>query len=203
MKHFKHIFSAVAIFLATTAVAQTTVMDVISGSPDHTSLRAALFQEGLDVVLSDASAEFTVFAPTNASFDALASALGTDLDGVLALSNLTDVLTYHVLGAAVPAADVTNGAIVDAVSTTNTLKLTKTAAGSVYVNQAMVVGADLTADNGVVHSVDAVLLPFETKLVAKPKPLSLTYLIPAPPSVLAPLTALCPPSLKAFRTPGL
>ena len=162
MKHFKHIFSAVAIFLATTAVAQTTVMDVIAGSPDHTSLRAALFQEGLDVVLSDASAEFTVFAPTNASFDALASALGTDLNGVLALSNLTDVLTYHVLGAAVPAADVTNGAIVDAVSTTNTLKLTKTAAGSVYVNQAMVVGADLTADNGVVHSVDAVLLPFET-----------------------------------------
>jgi transforming growth factor-beta-induced protein len=162
MKHFKHIFSAVAIFLATTAVAQTTVMDVIAGSPDHTSLRAALFQEGLDVVLSDASAEFTVFAPTNASFDALASALGTDLNGVLALSNLTDVLTYHVLGAAVPAADVTNGAIVDAVSTTNTLKLTKTAAGSVYANQAMVVGADLTADNGVVHSVDAVLLPFET-----------------------------------------
>tara|TARA_B100000524_G_scaffold109228_1_gene52911 strand:+ start:2250 stop:3821 length:1572 start_codon:yes stop_codon:yes gene_type:complete len=162
MKHFKHIFSAVAIFLATTAVAQTTVMDVIAGSPDHTSLRAALFQEGLDAVLSDASAEFTVFAPTNASFDALATALGTDLNGILALPNLSDVLTYHVLGVAVPAANVTNGAIVDAVSTTNTLKLTKTAGGSVYANQAMVVGADLTADNGVVHSVDAVLLPYET-----------------------------------------
>jgi transforming growth factor-beta-induced protein len=162
MKHFKHIFSAVAIFLATSAIGQTTVMDIISGSPDHTSLRAAIFQEGLDVVLSDASAEFTVFAPTNASFDALATALGTDLNGILALPNLTDVLTYHVLGVAVPAANVTNGTIVDAVSTTNTLKLTKTAAGSVYANQAMVVGADLTADNGVVHSVDAVLLPFET-----------------------------------------
>ena len=162
MKHFKHIFSAVAIFLASSAIGQTTVMDVISGSPDHTSLRAAIFQEGLDAVLSDASAEFTVFAPTNASFDALATALGTDLNGILALPNLSDVLTYHVLGAAVPAANVTNGAIVDAVSTTNTLKLTKTAGGSVYANQAMVVGADLTADNGVVHSVDAVLLPYET-----------------------------------------
>ena len=162
MKHFKHIFSAVAIFLASSAIGQTTVMDVISGSPDHTSLRAAIFQEGLDAVLSDASAEFTVFAPTNASFDALATALGTDLNGILALPNLSDVLTYHVLGVAVPAANVTNGAIVDAVSTTNTLKLTKTAGGSVYANQAMVVGADLTADNGVVHSVDAVLLPYET-----------------------------------------
>ena len=162
MKHFKHIFSALAIFLASTSIAQTTVMDVISGSPDHTSLRAAIFQEGLDAVLSDASAEFTVFAPTNASFDALATALGTDLNGILALPNLSDVLTYHVLGVAVPAANVTNGAIVDAVSTTNTLKLTKTAGGSVYANQAMVVGADLTADNGVVHSVDAVLLPYET-----------------------------------------
>lgn len=162
MKHFKHIFSAVAIFLASSAIGQTTVMDVISGSPDHTSLRAAIFQEGLDVVLSDASSEFTVFAPTNASFDALAAALGTDLNGILALPNLSDVLTYHVLGVAVPAANVTNGAIVDAVSTTNTLKLTKTAGGSVYANQAMVVGADLTADNGVVHSVDAVLLPYET-----------------------------------------
>ena len=162
MKHFKHIFSAVAIFLATSATGQTTVMDIIAGSPDHSSLRAALFQEGLNTVLSDASAEFTVFAPTNASFDALADALGTDLNGILALPNLSDVLTYHVIGAAVPAANVTNGAIVDAVSTTNTLKLTKTSAGSVYANQAMVVGADLTADNGVVHSVDAVLLPYET-----------------------------------------
>ena len=162
MKHFKHIFSAVAIFLASSAIGQTTVMDVISGSPDHTSLRAAIFQEGLDAVLSDASAEFTVFAPTNASFEALATALGTDLNGILALPNLSDVLTYHVLGVAVPAANVTNGAIVDAVSTTNTVKLTKTAGGSVYANQAMVIGADLTADNGVVHSVDAVLLPYET-----------------------------------------
>tara|TARA_B100001287_G_scaffold65918_1_gene53777 strand:- start:109 stop:1659 length:1551 start_codon:yes stop_codon:yes gene_type:complete len=162
MKHFNHIFSAVAIFLATSAIGQTTVMDVISASPDHSSLRAALFQEELDAVLSDISAEFTVFAPTNAAFDALAVALETDLNGILALPNLTDVLTYHVLGAIVPAADVTNGAIVDAVSTTNTVKLTKTAGDSVYANQAMVIGADLTADNGVVHSIDAVLLPYET-----------------------------------------
>ncbi|MCH1479606.1 MAG: fasciclin domain-containing protein [Crocinitomicaceae bacterium] len=162
IKHFKHIFGAAALFLASSSFAQTTVFDVIAGSPDHNYLEAALVQEGLDAVLSDGSAEFTVFAPTDASFDALAAALGTDINGILALPNLTDVLTYHVVGATVPAAAVTNGAIVDAVSTTNTLKLTKTAAGSVYANQAMVVAADLNADNGVVHATDGVLLPFET-----------------------------------------
>ena len=161
MKHFKHIFSAVAIFLATSAIGQTTVMDIISGSPDHNYLEAALVQEGLDAALIQ-NPNVTVFAPTDASFDALAAALGTDISGILALPNLTDVLTYHVVGANVPASAVTNGDIVDALSTTNTLKLTKTASGSVYANQAMVVAADLIADNGVVHSVDAVLLPYET-----------------------------------------
>lgn len=162
MNHFKHICGVAAIFIATSSTAQTSVFDVIAGSPDHNYLEAALVQQELDVVLSGVSAEFTVFAPTDAAFDALAAALGTDINGILALPNLTDVLTYHVVGATVPAAAVTNGAIVDAVSTTNTLKLTKTAAGSVYANQAMVVAADLTADNGVVHSVDGVLLPYET-----------------------------------------
>ena len=162
MKHFKHICGVAAIFIATSTTAQTSVFDVIAGSPDHNYLEAALVQQELDVVLSGVSAEFTVFAPTDAAFDVLAAALGTDINGVLALPNLTDVLTYHVVGATVPAAAVTNGAIVEAVSTTNTLKLTKTAAGSVYANQAMVVAADLSADNGVVHSVDAVLLPYET-----------------------------------------
>lgn len=162
MKHFKHICGVAAIFIATSTTAQTSVFDVIAGSPDHNYLEAALVQQELDVVLSNAAAEFTVFAPNDAAFDALAAALGTDINGILALANLTDVLTYHVVGASVPAAAVTNGAIVDAVSTTNTLKLTKTAAGNVYANQAMVVAADLNADNGFVHSIDGVLLPYET-----------------------------------------
>ena len=161
-KHFKHICGAAAMLIATSSFAQTSVFDVIAGSPDHNYLEAALVQQELDVVLSDAAAEFTVFAPTDAAFDALAAALGTDINGILALANLTDVLTYHVVGATVPAAAVTNGAIVDAVSTTNTLKLTKTGTGDVYVNQAMVVAADLNADNGVVHSTNGVLLPNET-----------------------------------------
>jgi transforming growth factor-beta-induced protein len=161
-KNFKTLFGAAAMFIATSAVAQPMVFNVIADSPDHNYLEAALIQEGLDAVLSDPSAEFTVFAPTDAAFDALAAALGTDITGLLALPNLTDVLTYHVLGSVVPSSAVTNGAIVQPVSFTNTLKLTVTGLGGVFVNQAQVTAVDLNADNGLVHVLDAVLLPFET-----------------------------------------
>ena len=143
--------------------AQTNVFDdVIAVSPDHTYLKAALEQEGLDVALRDANATLTVFAPTDVAIANLADALGTDIAGILALPNLTDVLTYHVVGAEVMAADITNGDVVDALSATNTLKITKTSTGNVFVNQAAVSTADVTADNGVVHVLDAVVLPSET-----------------------------------------
>ena len=143
--------------------AQTNVFDnVIALSPNHTSLKAALEQEGLDVALKNPTATLTVFAPTNAAFDALASALGTNLSGLLANPELTNILLYHVLGATVPSSAVTNGAIVTPLNNANTIKMTKTSTGSVYANHAMVNAADLTASNGVVHSVDAVLLPVET-----------------------------------------
>lgn len=143
--------------------AQTNVFDdVIATSPNHTSLTAALQQEGLDAALQNSMGTFTVFAPDDAAFDALAAALGTDIAGLLANPALSDILLYHVLGSTVPASGVTNGAIVTPLNTANTLKLTKTSTNSVYANQAMVNAADLTADNGVVHSVDAVLLPVET-----------------------------------------
>jgi uncharacterized surface protein with fasciclin (FAS1) repeats len=80
----------------------------------------------------------------------------------LALPNLADILTYHVLGTEVPSSAVTNGAIVQPLSTTNTLKLTATADGDVFVNQAQVTSVDITAYNGTVHVLDAVVLPIET-----------------------------------------
>ena len=104
----------------------------------------------------------TVFAPTNDAFTAIATALGTDINGLLALPTLAEILKYHVLGAEVTAANVTNGAIVNTLSTVNTLKMTKTTTGSVYANHAMVTLADVQADNGVVHVINNVVLPIET-----------------------------------------
>jgi|TARA_B110000908_G_scaffold101334_1_gene119495 transforming growth factor-beta-induced protein len=150
-------------FTSLLAVAQTNVYDdVIATSANHTSLKAAIDQQMLQGALQDPSATLTVFAPDNDAFDNLATALNTDIAGLLALPNLTEVLLYHVLGITVDAASVTNGAIVDPLNVANTIKMTKTSTGFVYANQAMVNGADLSTDNGIVHSVDAVLLPFET-----------------------------------------
>lgn len=143
--------------------AQTNVFDnVIATSPNHTYLEAALIQEGLDVTLKNNSATLTVFAPDDNAFTTLATALGTDINGLLALPNLADILTYHVLGTEVLSSAITNGAIVQPLSPTNTLKLTLTSGGNVFVNQAQVTTANLTTDNGIVHVLNGVVLPNET-----------------------------------------
>lgn len=147
---------------STLSFGQTTVYDVIAASPNHTSLTAALDQEGLDAVLDDNMSTFTVFAPDNAAFDDLATAFGTDIAGLLANPALTDILTYHVLGASVQSSAIANGDIANPLNTANTLKLTVASGSNVFVNQAQVNAADLAGSNGFVHSLDAVLVPFET-----------------------------------------
>ena len=149
--------------LSLSSTAQTNVFDdVIAPSPNHTSLEAALIAADLDDDLQNPAGTFTVFAPDDNAFNALATQLGVTVPDLLALPNLSDILLYHVLGTTVNAAGVTNGAIVTPLFTGNTLKLTKTSTNSVYANQAMVTTADLSADNGVVHSINAVLLSRET-----------------------------------------
>lgn len=145
------------------ATAQTNVYDnVIATSPAHTNLDAALQQAGLVSALQDPTASLTVFAPDNQAFDDLAVALNTDIAGLLALPNLSDILLYHVLGTTNTSGTLSNGQIVTPLNTANTIKLTVTSTPSVFANQAEVNAADLSTDNGVVHSIDAVLLPVET-----------------------------------------
>lgn len=156
------ILSSFVILTSLNINAQTNVFDdIIAASPNHTYLEAAILQEGLEGALQSAP-NVTVFAPDDAAFSALASALNTDINGLLALPNLSDILLYHVIGSSVPSNAVNNGDIAQPLSMTNTLKLTKTSGGNVYANQAMVNGADLMADNGYVHSLNGVLLPNET-----------------------------------------
>jgi transforming growth factor-beta-induced protein len=144
-------------------VAQTNVFDnVIAASPNHNLLEAAIVEAGLVSALQNPSATLTVFAPDDQAFTNLATALGTNVNSLLALPNLQDILLYHVLGAVVPSSAVVNGAIVQPLSPTNTLKITATAGGSVFVNHAQVTAVDLFAANGVVHVLNNVVLPAET-----------------------------------------
>ncbi|MBM3428721.1 MAG: fasciclin domain-containing protein, partial [Bacteroidetes bacterium] len=163
MKRIKLFVAAASLIGAVQSNGQTNLFDdVIAQSPNHNYLEAALLQEGLASALQDPNASLTVFAPDDQAFENLALAFGTDINGLLALDNLSEILLYHVLGTPVLSSQVTNGAIVDPLGGGNTLKLTLTSMGSVFINHAQVSYADITADNGVLHVVDEVLLPSET-----------------------------------------
>lgn len=132
-----------------------TVVDLAVGSPDHTTLVAAVKAAGLVDTLSGPG-PFTIFAPTNAAFAKLPA--GT-VESLLLPENkakLVAILTYHVVPAKVMAADVKSGAV----PTVNGKSLTAKADGKgVAINNAKVVTADLVGTNGVIHVVDTVILP--------------------------------------------
>ncbi len=148
-----HVIDAV---LLPPAPVSNTVVDVIVNSEDHTVLEAAVLAADLAGALS-AEGPFTVFAPTDAAFTALMEALELSAEELLAFEGLTDVLLYHVVGAQALAADLSDG---QEITTLLDQDVTITINGmGVFVNQAMVTVADIVADNGVVHVIDAVLLP--------------------------------------------
>ena len=148
-----HVIDAV---LLPPAPVSNTVVDIIVNSEDHTVLEAAVLAADLAGALS-AEGPFTVFAPTDAAFTALMEALEVSAEELLAFEGLTDVLLYHVVGAQALAADLSDG---QEITTLLDEDVTITINGmGVFVNQAMVTVADIMADNGVVHVIDAVLLP--------------------------------------------
>ena len=100
---------------------------------------------------------FTVFAPTDDAFAALPE--GT-LDSLLLPENkqaLTDILLYHVVSGKVMAADVT--ALTSATTVLGKDVTVKVDMGNVYINDAQVVITDIATSNGVIHVINAVLLP--------------------------------------------
>ncbi len=132
------------------------IVDVAIGSPDHTTLVAAVTAAGLVETLKG-TGPFTVFAPTNAAFSVLPA--GT-VEGLLKPENkekLAGILTYHVVAGAVKAADLKDGQKVKTVQGEELMVSIKD--GKVMINGANVTAADLTGSNGVVHVIDAVLMP--------------------------------------------
>ena len=133
-----------------------TVVDIIFNSCDHTLLEAAVIEAGLVEALSG-EGPFTVFAPNDAAVVALTEALEITADSLLGLPNLGEILQYHVVGASAYAADLSDGQMITTLLGEDvTVSIT---AEGVMINDAMVIVADIEADNGVVHVIDAVLLP--------------------------------------------
>jgi len=137
-------------------VSQKDVVKVAVGSKDHTTLVEALKQADLVTSLSNAG-PFTVFAPTNAAFDKLPA--GT-LDGLMKddkKADLQNILQYHVAVAVYKAENLKDGQVIGQANGDNITINVKD--GKVMVNGTANIVASVPASNGIIHVIDAVLLP--------------------------------------------
>lgn len=147
---------AAASMLATPALAgghSKDIVDTAVAAGTFNTLAAALTAAGLVDTLKGPG-PFTVFAPTDAAFAALPA--GT-VEGLLAdIPALTKVLTYHVIAGKVMSTDLSEGL---KAATVQGSEVTITLAGGAKVNGATISAADIMASNGVIHVIDAVILP--------------------------------------------
>ena len=137
-----------------------TIVEVAQGNPDFSMLVSAVTGDG----------PYTVFAPTNAAFEKVPKATRDELLSPAGKSDLTGILTYHVVEGATPASELTQaieGAGEDGyeITTVNGAKLTATMEGGNVVltdaagNKATVTMTDVEASNGVIHAIDTVMMP--------------------------------------------
>lgn len=136
-------------------LSKPNVVQVAVGSPDHSTLVAAVKAAELVDVLSNVG-PFTVFAPVNAAFDALPA--GT-VEGLLkpeSKKDLTNILEYHVYVGVIRESMIKDGMTLNQVNGKN-ITLNKTADG-ITVNGAKVLGT-VEAANGIVYVIDKVLIP--------------------------------------------
>jgi uncharacterized surface protein with fasciclin (FAS1) repeats len=147
---------------STPAAEGDTIVEVATTNGSFNTLVSAIQAADLVETLSG-EGPYTVFAPTDEAFAALPA--GT-LDKLLLPENkeaLTQVLTYHVVPGDIPASDIKTGAVATVEGGDVDISAD---AGEVTVNGAAVTQADVTASNGVIHVIDAVLLPPSLDLAA-------------------------------------
>lgn len=170
-------FSAIFVLFALMALAvvpafaqdeEPTIVDIVVASasaeePEFTVLLAAVqaADPAIAEALSDPDGVYTVFAPTDAAFVALLEELGMTAEEVLANTDLlNEVLLYHVVPGLFYAEDVValDGALLGTVLPGAALSVSVTDDGA-FVNDSTIVNTDIEASNGVVHVIDAVLVP--------------------------------------------
>ena len=138
------------------AMTGMTILDVASSADGFATLTAAVTAAGLGEFLGTQDGSFvTVFAPTDDAFAALPAGV---LDALLLPENkdlLGKILAYHVIEGNVLAADIVDGDVPTAEGQSVTLKTGE----FITVNGSKVIAADVVASNGVIHGIDAVLLP--------------------------------------------
>ncbi|MFN2322015.1 MAG: fasciclin domain-containing protein [Trueperaceae bacterium] len=139
----------------TTTTERGSIAEVATENGNFTTLLAALTEAELASTFADDEAgPFTVFAPTDAAFEALLDAEGLTADELLGSEDLADILTYHVAEGSLLFNDV---AAASSIPTLNGIAINQS--GGVLDGYSNVVDGDILASNGVIHVIDAVLQP--------------------------------------------
>lgn len=136
--------------------AMPDIVDTAVSAGQFQTLVAAVQAAGLVETLKS-EGPFTVFAPTDAAFDALPEGTVASLLLPENRDQLVAVLTYHVVPGKVMAADVVN--VTSAATVQGQSVSVHAMNGTVMIDEATVVQADIEASNGVIHVIDSVLLP--------------------------------------------
>lgn len=131
------------------------VVKVAAGSPDHSTLVTAVTKAGLVDVLAS-SGPYTVFAPTNAAFAKLPPGTVDDLLKPANLEKLQAVLRHHVTTSAYQLAELKDGMVLSMADGTSATISVKGA--DVFIGDAKIIGS-VRASNGMVHVIDAVVVP--------------------------------------------
>ncbi|MGB1122022.1 MAG: fasciclin domain-containing protein [Flavobacteriales bacterium] len=166
---FNGVIHVIDDILAPAGYPGATTWDVIVQSPDHTIFEQALLAEGLDEalrgqpILNDnepAEGPFTVFAPTDDAFFALAEANGFEsVQALLGSQFIDDILDAHLVEAVYESGDLYNGLNLPSYNNAGIVNITFDEVG-IEANTAPIIQADLLAYNGVVHSLGEVM-PFD------------------------------------------
>jgi uncharacterized surface protein with fasciclin (FAS1) repeats len=145
---------AFALAMTSNASAADIVDTAVAG---HFNTLVAAVKAGGLVDTLKSSGPFTVFAPTDEAFRQLPPGTLDDLLKPQNKEKLVKILTYHVVSGDLKAQE---GTKLDSAKTLEGGTLTiKSGAGGVMVNNAHVIKTDIAASNGVIHVIDAVLLP--------------------------------------------
>lgn len=131
------------------------IVDTAVSAGNFTTLVAAVKAADLVETLKG-TGPFTVFAPTDEAFAALPAGTVEDLLKPENKAKLAAVLTYHVVSGKVMSTDLSDGMTPATVN--GETVMVRTGQG-VKVNDATVATADIATDNGVIHAIDAVLMP--------------------------------------------
>ena len=139
--------------------ATQTIAEIAANNDNLTILTAALKSAGLDTMLME-DTKYTVFAPTDDAFAPVLEKLGVTKDELLANKDLLKtVLPYHVVPMEVKAADIPYGTDIETANGKTISISEDNVITDATGNTANITGTNIMASNGVIHTIDTVLMP--------------------------------------------